>query len=322
MRFEAHGAPRGPDPPFVEGLRPVWWRNHRGLYVGPDRWGTTRTDSGGPHLGRVPAGPHACRSATVRHPRSHTDPGRSHDDHHRRPRHLVRPHRPPPQDLARRPGRRARAPGHRAGHGRVDTRTLGGWVADAARQDPAAASAAHAAIEDHLLKGSPGDVARFNEDVAAARLAPALRPRRRRPGPRAQRHQGAGRQSHPDETLGGHAAARGRARAASRPSSSGSWRRGGIEMNHRPYAAPAGSLGKTSGAPLAKANNTNGTLARDAIAAREAGPAELAGGHRADAREVRTPRRHRGGPARARIRACRSVSRSNRRPDEPARTGR
>ena len=77
---------------------------------------------------------------------------------------------PPPQDS---PADQAAALVRQAtepGTGRVDTRTLGGWVADAARQDPAAASAAHAAIEDHLLKSSPGDVARFNEDVAAARL--------------------------------------------------------------------------------------------------------------------------------------------------------
>lgn len=35
MRFEATGHRDFPDPPFVEGLRPVWWRDHRSLYVGP-----------------------------------------------------------------------------------------------------------------------------------------------------------------------------------------------------------------------------------------------------------------------------------------------
>ena len=37
MRFEATGRRDVPDPPFGEGLRPVGWRDHRGLYVGPDR---------------------------------------------------------------------------------------------------------------------------------------------------------------------------------------------------------------------------------------------------------------------------------------------
>jgi hypothetical protein len=53
--------------------------------------------------------------------------------------------------------------------GALDTRSLGRWVADASRQDFAAASQAHAAIEAELTaQGRVGDLARFNQDVVAA----------------------------------------------------------------------------------------------------------------------------------------------------------
>lgn len=40
LRFQATGARDFPDPPFVAGLGPVWWRDLRHLYVGPDRLDT------------------------------------------------------------------------------------------------------------------------------------------------------------------------------------------------------------------------------------------------------------------------------------------
>jgi hypothetical protein len=53
--------------------------------------------------------------------------------------------------------------------GQLDTRSLGSWVADAARRDPAAASHAYAAIEAQLMaSGRVGDVAHFNQDVVSA----------------------------------------------------------------------------------------------------------------------------------------------------------
>jgi hypothetical protein len=177
---------------------------------------------------------------------------------------------PPPQDSS--PADQAAALVRQATEpatGRVDTRALGAWVADAARQDPATASAAHAAIEDHLLKSSPGDVARFNEDVAAARLGP--------PSGLAGAGQGLVRSGtkvlvdNPILTKRWEATRSAwTGKGGFTPQLQRELAARGIEMNHRPYAPPAGSLGKTSGVPLAKANNTNGTLARDAIAAREA----------------------------------------------------
>lgn len=58
------------------------------------------------------------------------------------------------------------------GTGHVDTRKLGEWVADANRRDPAAASAAYVAIEGQLARRNPADAARFDQDIVAAAAHP------------------------------------------------------------------------------------------------------------------------------------------------------
>lgn len=63
------------------------------------------------------------------------------------------------------PGRELVARATDPATGRVDTARLAGWIADAARGSPQAASAAHAAIEAQL---GVGDRSRFSADVKAA----------------------------------------------------------------------------------------------------------------------------------------------------------
>jgi len=155
--------------------------------------------------------------------------------------------------------------------GALDTRALGGWVADASRQDFTAASQAHAAIEAELTaQGRVGDLARFNQDVVAAA-------------------------SNPLPTPGGlWAAGQGMVQQGTRllvdnpilvkqwESTTSAWTqkdgftRGlrdlldshGIRIEPQINRVPPSSLGPTAGVPLAQANNTNGALARDAIADR------------------------------------------------------
>lgn len=155
-------------------------------------------------------------------------------------------------------------------NGTVNTRQLGQWVADAARQNPSAASQAHAAIETRLLASSPADAASFNSEVVSA--AQALVP----------------------SGLAG--AGQGLVQSGTRllvdnpiltkrwePTTSAWTGRGGftgplkelfdksgIDFLDRPHPSPAGSLSRSAGVPPAIANNTNGSLARDAIAARYA----------------------------------------------------
>ncbi|MET0208883.1 MAG: hypothetical protein ABW220_07550 [Burkholderiaceae bacterium] len=161
--------------------------------------------------------------------------------------------------------------------GALDTKALGGWVADAAGKNPQAASEAHAAVEDQLMaQGRVGDLSRFNEDVVAAAKQIA------------------------DATPNGLWAAgqvlanQGRDILVDNPILTKRWEpttsawtgkggftpqltklltEAGIDIA-RINPSPAGSLSRSSGVPLAVANNTNGALARDAIAAKNTLPGQ------------------------------------------------
>jgi hypothetical protein len=158
--------------------------------------------------------------------------------------------------------------------GTLDTQQLGSWVADAGKQDFAAASQAHQAIESELIaQGRVGDLARFNQDVVAAATpsTPGFQP----PG-------------------GVWAAGQGMLQQGTRllvdnpilvkqwESTTSAWTTkggftsglrdlltsNGIQIEPQVNGTPAGSVTKTAGVPAAVANNTNGALARDAIADR------------------------------------------------------
>lgn len=158
--------------------------------------------------------------------------------------------------------------------GVVDTQRLATWVVDARKSDPQAAESAHAAIEQHLLaSGHPGDVAHYNQDVLQAARQSLL----------------------PDHAPGGlWAAGQGMLQQGSKLlidnpilikrweattsawTGKGGFTRGltellnanGIDVGQTVNRAPPGSLNRTSGVRSAVANNTNGALARDAIADR------------------------------------------------------
>ena len=158
--------------------------------------------------------------------------------------------------------------------GVVDTQRLANWVVEARRSDPQAAETAHAAIEQHLLaSGHPGDVAHYNQDVVQAARQSLL----------------------PDQAPGGlWAAGQGMLQQGSKLlidnpilvkrweattsawTGKGGFTRGltelltsnGIQVGQTVHAPPPGSLGRTSGITSPVANNTNGALARDAIADR------------------------------------------------------
>ncbi|HSI59249.1 MAG TPA: hypothetical protein VLA16_16930 [Ideonella sp.] len=153
--------------------------------------------------------------------------------------------------------------------GRLDTRTLGGWVADAARRDPAAAAQAHAAIEQHLLdSGRPGDLSRFNQDVVAAASQSV-------PGPAGLAGAGQGMLQRGTQLLVDNPILV--KRWENTPSawthksgfSSGLQdllARHGIEFDPNSVnPVPPGSITKTPGVPVQQANNLNGQLAEQAI---------------------------------------------------------
>ena len=155
--------------------------------------------------------------------------------------------------------------------GTLATRALGRWVADASRQDFAAASQAHAAIEAELIaQGRVGDLARFNQDVVAAASNPL-------PTPSGLWGAGQGMLQ------------QGTALLVDNPilvkqweSTTSAWTQkggftsglrdlldtNGIRIEPQINGAPPGSVGRNAGVPPALANNTNGALARDAIANR------------------------------------------------------
>lgn len=153
--------------------------------------------------------------------------------------------------------------------GMVDTRQLGQWVADAATQDFDAASQAHAAIEAQLLAQSPGEAARFNADVAAASSGSF--------GISGIWAAGQGLAARGSQLLIDNPILTKRWESTTSAwTGQGGFTPGlrqllaghGIEFQLRPNGFPAGSLARSSGVPLAHANNINGALARDAIADR------------------------------------------------------
>lgn len=158
--------------------------------------------------------------------------------------------------------------------GQVDTARLAGWVVDARRSDPQTAEAAHAAIEQNLLdSGRLVELGHYHQDVQQAARETLL----------------------PDAVPGGlWASGHGMLQQGSQllidnpilvkrwePTIS-AWtgkggftprltellNAGGISVGQTIHASPPGSLGRSSGVPLASANNVNGSLARDAIADR------------------------------------------------------
>ena len=155
--------------------------------------------------------------------------------------------------------------------GQLDTQALGRWVADAGRQDFAAASQAHQAIETELVaQGRVGDLARFNQDVVAAASNPL-------PTPGGLWGAGQGMLQQGTKLLVDNPIL-----VKQWESTTSAWtQKGGftsglrdlldshgIRIEPQINRVPPGSLAPTSGVPLAQANNTNGALARDAIADR------------------------------------------------------
>lgn len=164
--------------------------------------------------------------------------------------------------------------------GVVDTQRLAHWVVDARRSDPQSAEAAHAAIEQHLLaSGHPGDVAHYHQDLLqAAREQPAqpfsLVPDHA-PGGLWAAGQTWARQGSQLLTDNPILVKRWEA-TTSAWTGKGGFTRGltellnanGIDVAHTVHPSPPGSLTSSSGVRSAVANNTNGALARDAIADR------------------------------------------------------
>lgn len=156
--------------------------------------------------------------------------------------------------------------------GQVDTKRLAGWVADASGQDFAKASAAHAAIENELVaQGRTGDLSRFNEDVVAAAQRVADIAPNGLTGAGQGMIQAGGKLLVDNPILtkvweGTTSAWTGKGGFTSNLQTLLEGH--GIEIAPHVNAAPPGSLGKGSGVASAVANNTNGALARDAIADR------------------------------------------------------
>jgi hypothetical protein len=159
--------------------------------------------------------------------------------------------------------------------GQVDTRQLGQWVADASKQDMNAASQAHAEIESQLAANSPGDAARFNEDVIAAASGAPPAPSSVVPGGLLATAQGmadAGKKvlvNNPilskqwESTTSAWTG-----KSGFTPGLQQMLESHGINVSPAVNAVPPNSVARNAGVPPAVANNTNGALARDAIADR------------------------------------------------------
>lgn len=170
------------------------------------------------------------------------------------------------------PGRELVAQARDPATGQLDTKKLAGWVADAGGRDFASASAAHAAIENELVaQGRMGDLSRFSEDVVAAtRKVAETAPNGLWAAGQVWATQGRGLLlDNPILTKrweGTTSAWTGKGGFSARLQTL--LESHGIEVAPHVNAAPAGSVGKGSGIAAAVANNTNGALARDAIADR------------------------------------------------------
>ena len=148
--------------------------------------------------------------------------------------------------------------------GDIDTACLAEHVASVAQRDIDAASVAYDAIENELVGRNPADVSRFNEDVVSVIGASVL---------------GAGQGL---VASGGKWLEQNPELVKRWESTHSAWtRKGGftdnlktllaehqIEVGRTVHSPPPGSLSRTSGVPRATAVNTNGALARDAIADR------------------------------------------------------
>ena len=156
--------------------------------------------------------------------------------------------------------------------GRIDTATLAAVVADAGHHDFSKASDAYSSIKAQLGNHSPVDAARFDHDVSQAFVRGAA------------------------DTAAGISrglSAGGKKLLIDNPILTKQWQsttsmwtgkggftqglrdlltRNGIDVAPGVNPPPPGSLGRSSGVPAAQANNTNGSLARDAIASRYSGP--------------------------------------------------
>lgn len=158
--------------------------------------------------------------------------------------------------------------------GALDTKALGSWVADAGRRDFAAASQAHQAIEAELVaQGRVGDLARFNQDVVAAAADPAAG--LQAPGGLWAAGQGLLQQGTKLLVDNPILVKQWESTTSAWTTKSGftSGLRDlltshGIRIEPQVNPVPPGSVTKTAGVPAAVANNTNGALARDAIADR------------------------------------------------------
>ncbi|KQW49674.1 MULTISPECIES: hypothetical protein [unclassified Roseateles] len=166
--------------------------------------------------------------------------------------------------------------------GQVDTQRLAGWVVDARRSDPQNAETAHAAIERNLLdSGRLVELGHYHEDLRQAAAAGGTPP-------------AAAAGADPIPGAGLWAAGQGMVQGGGQvlrdnpilvkqwEATTSAWtgrggftrgltqllNDGGIQIAPGVNASPPGSLGRTSGVPSAVANNTNGSLARDAIADR------------------------------------------------------
>lgn len=158
--------------------------------------------------------------------------------------------------------------------GVVDTQRLAHWVVEARRSDPQNAEAAHAAIEQHLLaSGHPGDVAHYHQDLQeAARESLFADNVPNGLWAAGQTWKQTGTQLLVDNPI---LIKRWEA-TTSAWTGKGGFTRGltellqsnGIDVGQTVHRAPPGSLTRSSGIPSAVANNTNGALARDAIADR------------------------------------------------------
>lgn len=153
--------------------------------------------------------------------------------------------------------------------GQVDTPKLATWVADAHRSDPQTAESAHAAIEQHFMQtGQLIELGHYHEDLREAGQQP-LPGGLWAPG---QAWVNQGGQLLRDNPI----LIKQWEPTASAWTGKGGFTRGltdllndgGIQVGPTVHPAPPGSLGRTSGVPVQVANNTNGALARDAIADR------------------------------------------------------
>jgi hypothetical protein len=171
--------------------------------------------------------------------------------------------------------------------GRVDTQRLAALVYQASTDDPSKASAAYADIENALAAQSPAEASHFAQDTLTAFAAAATT------GATVGAFRGSaalGDAGAIATNLGADQTARAARTLMDNPILSKEWvafesawtgkggftgslrtllDQQGITYNVTPLRPPAGSLTSRSGVPQAQANNINGNLARDQVAAQQ-----------------------------------------------------